>query len=346
MIKVRFLVLKLKKIFIPFCIFIFTLFLVVFSNTNLESAKYGIKIWAQSVVPSLFPFFIATELLGYTNIIYFLGKIFNKLMRPTFNVPGEGSFPLIMGIVSGYPVGAKIVANLKNQGKITNIEAERLIAFTNNSGPLFILGTVGLGLYKNTYIGNLLLITHILAGITVGFIFRWWKRNKKGIYINSLENSKKTKEISLANLGDVLSISIMNAINTTMLIGGFIVLFSVVISMLYNSGILGLLSNSIKPVLHTFKISSSFANGIISGLIELTNGVFKISLVGNINQNISIIICAFLLGFGGLSITLQILSIISKAKISIKPYIIGKLLQGVLAAVYTFIYLFVFSSFY
>ena len=128
-------------------------FLVVFSNTNLESAKHGLKIWANAVVPSLLPFFISTELLGYTNIVSFLGKLLNKFMKPIFNVPGEGSFPLIMGIISGYPVGAKIVSNLKNQGKISDIEAERLISFTNNSGPLFIIGTVGIGLFKNKQVG-------------------------------------------------------------------------------------------------------------------------------------------------------------------------------------------------
>ena len=63
-------------------------------------------------------------------------------MRPIFNVPGEGAFPLIMGIISGYPVGAKIVTNFRKNNICTKEEAERLITFTNNSGPLFIIGTV------------------------------------------------------------------------------------------------------------------------------------------------------------------------------------------------------------
>ena len=98
--KAKFIYLKIKKLFIPICICLFTVFLVVFSNTNLESAKHGLKIWANAVVPSLLPFFISTELLGYTNIVSFLGKLLNKFMKPIFNVPGEGSFPLIMGIIS------------------------------------------------------------------------------------------------------------------------------------------------------------------------------------------------------------------------------------------------------
>ena len=75
--------------------------------------KHGLALWADSVLPALLPFFIATELLSYTNVIPFLGRILNKFMRPVFNVPGEGAFPFIMGIISGYPVGAKIVLNLE-----------------------------------------------------------------------------------------------------------------------------------------------------------------------------------------------------------------------------------------
>ena len=156
---------------------LFTAGLVIFSNSNLSAANSGLKLWANAVVPSLFPFFVATELLNHTNIISVLGSFLNCVMRPIFNVPGEGSFPFIMGILSGYPTGAKIVSKLKNDGICSSIEAERLLAFTNNSGPLFIVGTVGIALFGNVEIGILLLITHILACITVGIAFRFWKNN-------------------------------------------------------------------------------------------------------------------------------------------------------------------------
>jgi len=98
-----------------------------------------------------------------------------------------GIAALILGIISGYPVGAKTVANLKENGLCSDIEAERLIAFTNNSGPLFIIGTVGLGIFLDVKIGFLLLLIHILASLTVGFIFRFWKINSKV----SIKNMKK-----------------------------------------------------------------------------------------------------------------------------------------------------------
>lgn len=96
-------------------------------------------------------------------------------MRPIFNVPGEGAFPLIMGIISGYPVGAKIVTNFRKNNICSKEEAERLLTFTNNSGPLFIIGTIGISLFGNTSIGIILFITHLLSSLTVGFLFRFWK---------------------------------------------------------------------------------------------------------------------------------------------------------------------------
>ncbi len=244
-----------------------------------------------------------------------------------------------MGIVSGYPMGAKIVSSFKSQGICTNEEAERLIAFTNNSGPLFIIGTVGIGLFKDTNTGILLFVTHILACLTVGFLFRWWKSRKKRTALLKENSNAMPSKISLSNLGEILANSIMSAINTIFLIGGFIVLFSVIISIFKSSGILHTVSDFINPVLNAIGIPASYSEGIITGLLELTNGVCNIAMINNKSISINIIICAFLLGFGGISITLQILSITSKAKISIKPYIVGKLLQGVFAAFYTYIFL-------
>ena len=337
MYKIKFIVFKLKKLFIPACICLFTILLLVFSNSNLLSAKTGISLWADSVVPSLLPFFIATELLGYTNVISFLGKSLTRFMKPIFNVPGEGAFPFIMGIISGYPMGAKIVSNFKEQGVCTQEECERLLAFTNNSGPLFIVGTVGVGLFRDTKTGILLFITHILACITVGFLFRWWKTNKRKNKITLDTCGPSTNAVSISNLGEILASSIMNSINTIFLICGFIVLFSVIISILKSSRILEILGNTLSPLLNVFGISNNFLEGIITGVIELTNGICVISSIPNKCISSNIIICAFLLGFGGISIMLQILSITSKSKISIKPYIIGKFLQAVFAALYTYI---------
>ena len=322
----RIFVVKLKRIIIPICICIFTVFLILFSSDNLLAAKNGLFLWTSSVVPSLLPFFIATELLGYTHIVSILGKFLNKFMRPIFNVPGEGSFALIMGIISGYPVGAKIVSNFKKQGICTDEECERLLSFTNNSGPLFIIGTVGVSLFSSSNIGFKLFFVHLISCLLVGFLFRWWKCNTSSKFSWRNSNTISSNYLNLNNLGSILSTSIQNAIHTVVIIGGFVVLFSVIVSMLNSSHVLNILCS----FLEILNIPITYSEGIITGLIEVTNGV-KLSAI-NTNP-FSIIICSFLLGFGGLSVLLQVLSITSEAKISIKPYILGKLLQATFSAI-------------
>ena len=342
--KFIFLFINTKKIIIPFLFICFTILLIIFSGSNLEAAKKGINLWLNSVLPSLLPFFIATELLSYTNIIYYIGRFLNNIMRPLFNVPGEGAFAFLMGIISGYPTGAKIVSNLKENNICTKTECERLIAFTNNSGPLFIIGTVGTSLLFDTSIGFLLLFTHILACITVGIIFRFWKYKKEKDSYTRYETKSKPR-VTFNNLGDVIGESIKSATNTVVMIGGFVVLFSVINSMLNNSNLYNILINMTSPFFNFFGLDNSFLQGIYTGLIELTNGIQYICSIPTKTISTTIIICAFLLGFGGISVMLQVLSITSKSHISIKPYIIGKLLHGIIAAFYTYLIISNFSYF-
>ena len=335
---------NLKK-YVIFLFFILLLVsLIVFSSSNFNAAKYGLILWANSVVPSLFPFFVATDLLSNTQIPYILGRIFNIFMKPIFNVQGEAAFSLIMGIISGYPVGAKIACNFREKNILSKEECERLLSFTNNSGPMFILGTVGISMFGNSTIGLLLLITHILGCLTVGFIFRFWKNTT----ITNITSSNKHISLSnnsLSNLGDILSKSISNSISTLLLIGGFVVLFSVIISIFKASRLLNIITFAFSPYFIFLNIPSSFVSPFITGIIEITNGISLISTIHVKAISINIILTSFLLGFGGISIFLQVLSIVSKTDLSIKPYFYGKILHGFISAFYTFLFIKLFPMF-
>ena len=340
-LKNNFYVLKLKKNFFAILFLAFTFCLLIFSKSNLPAVKSGLILWVNSVIPSLFPFFVATELLMHTNIITWIGNIFNKYMKPLFNVRGEGCFAFIMGIISGYPVGAKIASQFRQNNICTKEECERLLSFTNNSGPLFIIGTIGVLMFKNTTIGILLFVTHLLACISVGIIFRFWKKGitSNDYVTNNLSNKKNSSSVSFSNLGEVLAESITSSISTILLIGGFIVIFSSIISILKSSGILIIISNIIIPIFKVLDIDTSFAQPLLTGILEITNGINSISNINCKKISLNIIFTAFLLGFGGISILLQVFSITSKTDLSIKPYIYGKILQGLLASLYTYIFI-------
>ena len=241
-------------------------------------------------------------------------------------MPGSSAYPLILGMLSGYPVGAKTVCQIYKEGLCTKREAELMLAYTNNSGPLFIIGTVGISMFGSTTIGLILLCTGIIFGKKLGNKYK--SINKDYVKISS-------KSVNFSNLGEVLSNSIISSVKTVLMIGGFVVIFSVIISILKNSGILSIVSHILSPLFG----NSSFISGFLSGIIELTNGLNAICNIHVKSLSTNILICAFLLGFGGFSVMLQILSVVSKEKLSIKPYIIGKILQAILATAYTFVIL-------
>ena len=272
--------------------------------------------------------------------------------------------------------GAKIVNKFYEDGICTKQEAERMLAFTNNSGPLFIIGTVGISLFGNTTIGIILFITHILACLTVGLLFGFISKkfnnfshistqsnrvainhrtnlsrnnSRKSNFLDKYRKSPIVKAFSetrnaatsykISDLGTIISASINNAISTILLIGGFIVLFSIIISIVNNLNLINYLIN----ILNMLHIPNDYARGIFIGLLELTNGVNAVSSMHIKQMSIQIIITAFLLGFAGISIFLQIFSIAAKNNLSMKPYFIGKLLQGCFAAFYTFVIISNFS---
>lgn len=269
-------------------------------------------------------------------------------MKPLFNVRGEGAFAFIMGIISGYPVGAKIACNFRKNNICSKEECERLLSFTNNSGPLFIIGSVGLSMYKNSTIGLLLFITHILGCISVGIVFRFWKKKSISndlVSNKNVINSNKKSTVSFSNLGEVLAESITSSISTILLIGGFVVIFSSIISIVKASGLLNIATIIFSPLFNFLDIDTSFIAPLFSGFLEITNGINIISNIACKKFSLNIIFTAFLLGFGGISILLQVLSITSKTDLSIKPYILGKLLHGLFAAFYTFVFIQVFPFF-
>lgn len=343
----NFYIIKVKKNIFPLVFLLFAFCLLIFSKNNLPAVKTGLTLWATSVVPSLFPFFVATELLMHTNIVSYFGVFLNRFMKPLFNIDGKGSFALIMGIISGYPVGAKIASNFRKNNVCSKEECERLLSFTNNSGPLFIIGTIGISMFGSSTIGILLFITHILACITVGIIFRFWKYKTSNIIKDYKINNynSKYKNVCISNLGEILSESITSSISTILMIGGFIVIFSSIISIINASGILDMCSLLFSPIFNFFNIDSIFIQGIFTGLLEVTNGINTISHITIKKISINVIFTAFLLGFGGISILLQIWSIISKTDLSIKPYLYGKILHGFIAAFYTYILINVFPFF-
>lgn len=352
---------RFRKIIPVIIILTIMICLIIFSDSTYIIAKDAFMLWASNIVPSLLPFFICTGLLKRTPFIKLINKILTPLMKPIFNIPGCGAFAFSMGMMSGYPTGAKISAELYSDGECSREEAERLLAFTNTSGPLFIISAVGIGMFKSPQIGLLLLLTHFLGSLTVGLIFKWYKNNSLKIISQKTEEIKgksqtsanfkasckeESEYLNFQNLGLIMGDVIQNSIATLLLILGYIVSFSILGDILIKLNIIPGMCNLLMPMLKIVGISRETGIGIIKGVLEVTSGLNELtSLLIFDNLNLAIILSAFLLGFGGLSVMMQTASIVAKSKLSMKAYLIGKTLHGTISAIYTY-FILKYTSFF
>ena len=153
--------------------------LVLFPKESIAAASNGLSLCLNVIIPSLFPFFVLSTLIVQLGIARHFGRVLEPVMRTLFNVSGACSAAFVMGFIGGYPVGAKTVIALYENGSCSKAEAERLLSFCNNSGPAFILGVVGAGVFSSSAVGLLLYLTHTLASVCVGLIFPPLGRGKE-----------------------------------------------------------------------------------------------------------------------------------------------------------------------
>lgn len=288
--------------------------LAIYAQNAISYAKNALDICFGMIVPSLFPFFICSGILIYSGFCELLSKMFRFCMRPLFGVSPAGSSAFILGIVSGYPLGAITAGELYSNSYLSKTEAERLLAFCNNSGPLFILGSVGIAIYTNIGYGIALYVSHILAALTVGVLFRFYGRNK-----HSAPPSKMTSPNR--SIGEIFDISLQNGIRNILTVCGAVLFFSVVSRL----------------ILDLIPLSGT-AEAVVSGILEFVTGTVRISQLG-INTARKLILTAVIVGFAGISVHAQVMAVIAKYRLSLLPYIIGKALHGILAGIYMFIYI-------
>ncbi len=234
---------------------------------------------------------------------------------------------------------------MRENNLLSKAEAERLLAFTNNSGPLFIAGAVAVGMFNLPRAGMFLLVCHILACLTVGVLFRFYRRKEvfkklsfdRNLLIRFRKELALKNVYSLSDLGGILGDAVRNSVIMMLNIGGFIIFFSVIINLLIDAGFINYLSDSICLLLSPLGIQKDIVDSLISGFFEITTGTSLASKAVNSTIALRLTAASAIIGWAGLSVHSQVLSIVSKTDISIKPYLLGKLLQGVLAAIYTFI---------
>lgn len=305
---------KFFSLFLFIIICFFMLALAGFPEKYVFSTMEGVKLWAFAVLPSLLPFFFLTKLLIFTNQLSKLSKILNPLTKFLFNCSGISGYVYFLSVISGYPIGANMIANLYNQGYVDKAEATRTSTFCSTSGPLFIIGSVGITMFSSKKIGLILFVCHLISSLICGLIFR----NYGAIQL------KNTRLLNKTVSENALYDSIYQSVLSILIVGGFVCIFYTLSQIALDFKLLFFIEKPLSLIL------GENAVGFCQGLIECTKGCKILS------QNatpLSISLACGLISFGGLSIIFQSIIFLQKAKVNLKIFILSKFLQMIISIV-------------
>lgn len=289
------------------------LLLIAQPNVVYSAATRGLGLWWRMVAPALLPFFLVSELLLELGMARLLAPAFSRLMRPLFCLPGAAALPVLLGFCSGFPTGAILTSRLREQGALSAEAGARLVAFTNNAGPLYITVSVALGLLASPTAGWLLALGHyggnLLIGIGLGLLAR-----ARGMLPPPDSGWQMPAESSAFSLGRALRKAAGNAANNILLIGCYMVFFSVVTALLDPP------LARLNPLLHS----------LCQGFWEMTLGM-DILVQSGLPLARILPMAAAILALGGVSVQAQVLAMIADTDISGKPYLVCRCLHALLA---------------
>jgi len=297
---------KYFNLLISFIIFCFLYEIFDHSDIVIKTIYESTKIWFYNLVPTIFPIYIIIDLLLNYNGLNYLSKIFAYVMKKVFKCKKETSFVFLLSLISGFPSNSKYLKNLLDKKTINNQEALKLLFFTHFSNPLFIIESIGISFLQNKKIGIIILIIHYLTNILIGIFTR-------NYYVDLKTNNIKDENKSLSFIA-CLTNSIFNTVKILFLLFGIITFFMLITSIIREN----------------IKINPLF-NSLLCSLLEMTGGLKSLAEL-NISINLKATLMTFLISFGGFSIHMQVFSILSDYKIKYLPYLITRIMHGLISA--------------
>lgn len=277
----------------------------------------GVKLWYIALLPSFLPYLFITTLLSELDSTYTFFNKFSSLSKKLFKVNGSSMYALFMSLISGYPMGAMITSKLVENKAISVSEGQRVSVLASTSSPAFTIGVVGSTIFNDIKFGVLLFIVNVLSTVTVAFFIS----RKSTVETPDFNyHFGKTK----SSFYDVTYSSVISIL----VIGGIISIFYLICEILYKL-------NVFYPIIYLFDNvfnMPNFGESVCFGLLEFTRGISTLKTCTN-----SILIfptACFFVSFSGLSCIIQSLAYLKKAKIKPAPFILCKIISGVISFIF------------
>lgn len=313
-----------------------------YPDSTWKSGVRGLAIWWDVLFPSLFPFFVISEVMLGFGIVHFLGTLLDPLMRPLFRIPGSGGFIVAMGFASGYPMSAKLTAKLRKDNLITRSQGERLVSFTTSSDPIFLIGAVSVGFFGNPKLALTLALAHYGSGMLLGVFLRFTtpkeeKMNMQNEAARKISLKQAFQAMHEARLKDGRSVGLLlqqavtSSLQLMTVVGGLVLFFSVILEVLTVSGIMSYLAHGLEWILALIQLPPNLGDSLIGGLFEVTLGA-KAAATTAVSPMLQAAVAAFILSWGGLSVHAQVASILNETDLRYTPFLLARLIHAFLAA--------------
>lgn len=311
----------MKKLFISIIILFIIVILILNPTEYMNVALDGILVWATCVLPSIFPFMFFSKLFSEYGNLEKTFSIFQPVSKNLYHTPGCSMYVFALSIISGYPIGAKLTEDLYKSKKLSREEAIRTVSFCSNSGPMFIIGTVAVGMFMSAKAGYIILISHIISAILNGLIYRNYKLKTNSFY-------QKEYFISERN-DDSISKSMTSSVMSILVVGGYICIFFIIAKMFTNTFLFKYISSSISTV---FGVEQNVISGVLNGFFEITNGCITLSK-SSVSLTTKTLLSNAIITFGGLSISFQSLNFLKTFNCPTSYFFLQKTTQTIISLI-------------
>ena len=270
-----------------------------------DIVTYSLNLWVKNLLPSMFPFFVISDILIAYHITNYIPKIVKKSFCSLFCVKENIVTIFFLSCISGFPSNARMIKMMYESGNITKEEGNHSLLFTHFSNPLFVLSTVAVMFLQQERYGYIILISHILGNIVIGIACRSREFYLQYDYTQKLDKSQSFSKILIQ--------AIRSSIDTSLLILGTLTCFLIFSSILIYH-------------LHL----DDYTGTIVRGILEITMGLKSLSMLA-IPDIYKVVLSTMFLSFGGLSVHLQVLSQIIDIDLSYFQYFVARLFHAMIS---------------
>lgn len=324
---------RIRRLCAVACAAALLLLLVLRPQRYAAACAEGIALWAKVVLPALFPFLVLTAWIARSSMIVGLGRKLSPLLRRC-GLPAASAGAFLLSIVSGYPVGSRVVADLQRRGEIGRADAEKLSILCSTSGPMFILGSVGSAMFGGGKAGAVLLSAHLFGVLAVALPVLLFRKRSAAAEPSPSPAAQRSAARAIRAPqarapSDTLGETVREAVLSVLCVGGFIALANVALCAAEDLLLLAPPHALAELCLRPFG-AQACAEGIVYGLIEATRGCAALAAA----DAAGLPFAAFAITFGGASILAQQLAFLRPVGVRAGRFIAVKAAQGCAAALF------------